>query len=318
MSGRKYSTVRFDATLEQKRQLLNQIDVQRRSAEGIRQQVAQALGGTTKGLRDHFAEESERARQWIEEAESIVSTPQALSISSSLSDVSQQAREYSVMMSEGCKIQELLQEAFVKQAGELRSEGAKQIFAVESLFSRAQGLIARWFGSAEVERARNSVRELHQHLQLDRLGEVSRIANSLQQYLNARLELAEANQGKYQRRLYVLKALRQVCADMGFKELAPPRSEHPDDLKSRITLTVDTLNRGEVSFYLSLESIEADSCISQSHCFEEFGQLSTQLAESFGVITKFQMLDRESTAKLIRKGEMEEPTGTERAGKSPD
>jgi hypothetical protein len=98
---------------------------------------------------------------------------------------------------------------------------------------------------------------------------------------------------------------------MGFKELAPPRTEQPDDLKSRIILTVDTLNRGEVSFYLSLESIEADSCISQSHCFEEFGQLSAQLAEAFGVMTKFQMADGKSDPKLRRKGELEEPTGTE-------
>jgi hypothetical protein len=310
MSGRKCSTVSFDATREQKRQLLNQIDVQRRSAEGIRGQVLQALHDTTRGLRAHFSNESERARLWIEQADAVVSTPQ-LSLSSSLSDVSQQAHEYTLMMSEGVKVQEHLQESFVKQAGELRAEGAKQIFAVETLLGRGQGLIASWFGSTEVRRAQDSISDLHEHLRLDRLGEVSRLASSLEQDLSAKLSSADENQAKYDQRLYVLKALRQVCAEMGFKELAPPRAERPDDLKSRIILTVDTLNRGEVSFYLSLESIEADSCISKSHCFEEFGQLSAQLAEAFGVMTKFQMTDGKSDPKLRRKGELEEPTGTE-------
>jgi hypothetical protein len=316
MSGRKCSTISYDAAREQKRELLSQIDVQRRTVEGIRQQVVEALSGATPGLREHFAAESESAQRWIEASDALVSTSQPLSPNSSLSDVSQQAREYRDIVMEGSRIQEHLQEAFIKRAGALRAEGARQIFAIESLLGGAQGLIASWFGHEEVDRARDLVRELHRHFEQDRIGDVSRLASSMQRDVNAKLQSAEANESKYQRRLYVLKALRQVCAEMGFKEVASPQAERPGDRKSRIILKVDTFNRGEVTFYLSLEFIEADSCISQTHCFEEFGQLSDHLAGTFGVMTKFQMEDGESAPKLVRKGELEERTGTDRTAES--
>lgn len=311
MSGRKCSTIRFDAAREQRRQLLNQIESDRRTVEGIRNQVTEALRGTSEGVREHFAKETLRAQQWIEQAERVLATSQPLSLGSNLSDISQQANESEAVVKDGGEIQERLQEAFMEEAGQLRAEGARQIFAVESLLSRGQSLIGSWFGSGEVQRIQEVIRELHQGLGMDRLGEVSRLASSLQLDVKSKLELAEANESKYQHRLYVLKALRQVCAEMGFKEVGPPKSERPDDRKSRIALTVDTFNRGQVTFHLSLESIEADSCISQSHCFEEFAQLSDQLAETFGVVTRFQMADGESPDKLIRKGELEEPGGAE-------
>jgi hypothetical protein len=310
MSGRKSSTITFDATQEQKRQLLGQIDTQRHAVEGIKHQVVEALLGTSQGVREHFAKEAQRAEQWIGRVDALVDISHPLTLSSNLLDISRQAKEFEKVSNEGSTLQARLLDAFVEQAGQLRAEGARDIFNVESLLSRGTGLISSWFGPEEIARAHGLVRRLHDDLQEDRLDVVSRTATSLEQDLSAKLQMSEANESKYQHRLYVLKALRQVCAEMGFDEIGPPQPERSDDRKSRIKLTVDTINRGQVTFYLSLESIEADSCISQSHCFEEFGELSKQLTETFGILTKFKIVNAEVAPRLARKGELEEPQGT--------
>lgn len=311
MSGRKCSTVAFDSTREQKSQLLNQIEGYQQSAEGIKHQIVEALQNTSRGVQEHFSQEVERAEQWIGRVDTMVTVSQPLSLSSNLSDLSRSTRELEVVVNEGGALQDRLLEAFIKQAGQLREEGARVIFAVESLLSRGEPLIRSWFDAEEVECAQDVLHELHKDLQEDRLGEVSRKANSLLQDLDAKLQESEANESKHKRRLYVLKALRQVCAEMGFDEVNPPQSEIPGDRKSRIILTVDTINRGQVTFYLSLESIEADSCISQNHCFEEFAEVSKQLTDAFGILTKFKMIDAEPPAKLAQKGALDEPESTE-------
>jgi hypothetical protein len=312
MSGRKYSNISYDKTREQKRRLVAQIDAHRRAVEGIKQQIEDGLKETTSGLREYFAKETDSAKRWIDRANALGGASRSVTLTNAVSDISERANEFEALVNDGSQLQAGLLEAFVEQAGQLRAEGAKAIFGVESSLGCGGTLINNWYGAEEVARVESIVRRLHEDLRGDRLGDVALRAASLQQELDAKVQQAEANESKYQQRLYVLKGLRQVCAEMGFEEVDPPRSERPGDRMSRIKLIVDTIDRGRVTFYLSLESIEADSCISQNHCFEEFSELSKQLTDTFGIVTKFKIPEAESSPRSARKGELDEPGDADR------
>jgi hypothetical protein len=308
MSGRKYSTINLDREREQKQQLLNQINQHRRGIEGVRNQIRNALAEATQGVKAFFATDAQEAERWLKSVDSLESLRSG-SWSSNRSKLTERSNKLQSLASQGFTLRNRVEEAFIHRAGELRAEGAKKIFEAESLISCGEELIRTWFGSGEVDNFRARVGQLREELEGDRLEQVAQLSKSLNSDLAAKLQSAEVNESKHQSRLYVLKALRQVAANMGFRELGKPKFSTPGDRNSCIVLKVDTINRGEVTFYLSLEAIEADSCISQTHCFEEFGRLSKQLAETFGVATEFKIGGGEAAPKLKRKGELEEPTG---------
>lgn len=312
MSGRKCTTIRLDAAREKTRKSLAKIARDLRTAEGVRLQLSTALEGASDGLLQHFAGESNRARVWIEKLNALVATADTLTLASADDQVERRKREVGSIVQEGLGIQSRLAEAFVQQAGKLRAEGAGQLFALKSLLSRGREPISKWGNREFVDLAECKVIELQEQLEMDHLGEVKEGATVLTGEIERELQSAEENAGCHEQRVYVLKALRQVCADMGFTEVSPPSREVESDPKSRIRLIVDTINRGRVTFFLSLDAIESDSCITDSHCFEEFGRLSEQLTESFGVLTEFKMADGTALPKLKRQGERDEPTGATR------
>jgi hypothetical protein len=94
---------------------------------------------------------------------------------------------------------------------------------------------------------------------------------------------------------------------MGFQEVTPPHLEHEGDRGSRILYTVDTVDRGRISFSLTLEKISTFSEIADDRCFEEFGQISQYLEEAFGIQTSFRLADGEPLPRLRQKGELDLP-----------
>lgn len=314
MSGHKCSSISLNSELERKRLFLSQIQSHEQDIIGVRLQVHAALHDTTRGVREHFAKETTTAEHWLKSTENFA-TSRELGLSSSFPELSQKLNDLQSIASEGLVLRSSLEEAFVHQAGQLRAEAAKLIFDADTLLSRGNELIPLWFGTEQMQLLQAKLDQARQYLEADRLEQVSNELGHLNADLINKLRLAESNESKHQQRLYILKALRKVCDEMGFQEIksVPSDSDVRNDRKRRIAVTFDTFDRGEVSFYLSLESIEADSCISPTHCFEEFNQLSEQLAETFGVTTKFRTLDGEAAPKLRHKGEIEEPTGKKRA-----
>jgi hypothetical protein len=315
MSGRKRTNIRLDNVREQKNLLLNQINTLQNEINGIQRQVQQVLSDASEGVKSHFAQEAETARQWLTKILS-QSPSDPLSLSSDMTDLRDRSSQLQTAAQEGWQIHQRLGEAFVKQAGQLRADGARKLFAVDSVLNRGQGLLTSWYGEEEVQSLTVKLDHLRAILDMDRLEEVNTLGSALQQEVEDKVQAAENIESQHQRRLYVLKALRQVCSEMGFREIRDPYFEYADDRKSRIVLTVDTFNRGEVSFHLALDAIEANSCIADNYCYEEFSQLSNQLSDKFGVITKFQMADTEGSPRLIQKGEMDEPCGVEKSSES--
>jgi hypothetical protein len=120
----------------------------------------------------------------------------------------------------------------------------------------------------------------------------------------------------HQRRLYILKGLREVCASLGFDEIGKPKYEKEGDFNSAVFHTVDTLNEGRVTFKLHLDNkIESDSGISLDACGDEFKKLSDLLKETYGVETAFKRVSGEEGPKKISKTEKPMPQSAPKTDK---
>src|SRR5262249_51183595 len=142
-----------------------------------------------------------------------------------------------------------------------------------------------------------------------RLGALEAPYRELAEALGESLTRADDLEEKNQKRAYVLKALRQVCKDMGFAD-AGLHQEQPGDPASRLVLSIDPKEKGRglITFHLSLAAIEANVKIAQPHCFEDFHKFEAELSEHFGVKTEFKMEDSRPLPRLKHEGAKEEPT----------
>ena len=87
--------------------------------------------------------------------------------------------------------------------------------------------------------------------------------------------------------MYVLKALRTVCGDLGFQECGPPAYED-GDRRNGLLIAFDTHGKGIVSFRLTLDAhIETDSGMDHRYCATDFGRLSEALESEFGMQAQF-------------------------------
>lgn len=114
---------------------------------------------------------------------------------------------------------------------------------------------------------------------------------------------AERRQELQEKRLYILRALRSVCAGLGFQEVNKPSYEG-GDVNTPVEQTFDTVNRGTITFKLYLNGrVESDSGISTDHCGEEFGNVSKMLADEFGIQTEFQRLGSDGLPERVTSSE---------------
>lgn len=303
---------------------------QAKESQQIRQEQARALAATRRelgsaveslqhqldsssmGLQETFEDEVKAARQWLHQAEKSSRDLRSLGDETSEDELRAATNHLRDILREGQSASVALQQALTEQANHLRAQGEKQVTDLELCFEGGRELVGFWFGDAEEQRLAIEVRRVRETLDEERLRQVELPCRALQDELNTKLQQAEAQEEKHLKRKHLLAGLRQVCSEMGFRESEPPCYEREGDRSSRIIMVVDTFDRGLVTFHLSLEGVRADSCMATEHCFEEFDKLSHHLANEFGVQTRFQMANGEPRPELRRKGEKDEPGGTER------
>lgn len=132
--------------------------------------------------------------------------------------------------------------------------------------------------------------------ELDTLLEETR---SLTGKVDSALSLATEKSNTHQKRLYVIKSLREVCASLGFQEMDEPHYVEKDNSYSPVTQNFNTINRGTITFNVSLDGkLESSSCITVDHCDEEFSKFSELLKDQFGIETAFK---REEDGEPIKK-----------------
>jgi LPS O-antigen subunit length determinant protein (WzzB/FepE family) len=309
MSGRKVSQYRLRREREEKMRLVREVANAAGEAAGLKRRVAQTLSQASDGLRSTFAGEVKRAQAWLDTVE--IPETASLGMNTDNGTLNAAKRKLDQAASEAKRLQESLAVAFTQKADEMGRRLSQRIAEVEGLYARRQELLALWIEELQMQNWEQAQQSARAMLESERYAELERALAALEADITAKSKLAEAQEEKHQKRIYLLKALRQVCAEMGFEEFSAPEYEREGDRGSRITLMVDTLDKGRISFSLALDGISSTSEIAEGHCFEEFSELSKYLEEQYGIQTEFKMADGSPIPRLIRKGEVDMPSGAD-------
>lgn len=173
----------------------------------------------------------------------------------------------------------------------------KEVSFLEGLADGSRGILEKWaeeefdFFNRKIARIRIKLQEMIRQAEIKsddfigEEGEISKIKSEIVRIIKEAKEKEDFNQ----KRLLTLRALRQVGADLGFREL---RCEHSQkgDYNSLIILSFNTKKKGKIDFSLNLEGIiESNSNIENRYCREQFDEISEKLKDDFGVITEFSL-----------------------------
>lgn len=304
MSGRKCSEYQLQQERAERLRLLQTLANLRSEANGLRERVQGMLSSASPGLRSTFSAEVQRAERWLTPLE----LPEAATFDMTTSrDVVDTAhRRLQLATAEGRRAFADLTLAFTQKADALGCQLAARLAEAERSEISHRELIGRWFGRDAAAAIQGRVDEARGLLDTEQYATLEQALVVLDRDLEGKGKEADLQEEKHQKRLYLLKALRQVCAEMGFED-EPPRFETEGQLASRIVLKVDTVDRGRIDFYLTLDGISSLSELAEGRCFEEFSKLSQFLDEEFGVQTEFKMESGEPIPRLIQKGELDFP-----------
>ncbi len=304
MSGHKYS--RFELTRDRlhKLDVLRQCGRLRGRREAVAERLASLLEHATGAALDEHAAQAGRARAWLAFEPT---TPDAtLSPACSRQELELALAERERALEEG----EPLLRALAAALGPARSEQAaaldERLDALEDRWAAGRDVVALWC-AREAGSITERLTRARARMAADRLAEVARDLPALERLVAQVVERAEAHEARHQQRLYVLRSLRQVCADMGFVELGPPRQADPRDRASDVQIRLDTLDRGQIDFRLTLGEIHARAGLEAEECYEEFALLADHLADEFGVRAAF-VRDEGQTPISRQQGEKDEPT----------
>ncbi len=137
----------------------------------------------------------------------------------------------------------------------------------------------------------------------DLVTEAARIeeaARQLKGSLDAESAEAERKEVLQQKRIYVLKALRETCTRLGFEEVTGPT--YRGERSAPLAITMDTLNQGPMTFLLHLDGhLESDSGIQIGACDEEHAKITELLGEIYGIGTEFKRADDDMPELLTSK-----------------
>lgn len=301
MSGHKCSQVRLQREREEELRLLQRVRGLHAEAVGLKERAEALLSGASPGLRATFSSETDRAERWL--TQTPIPEVDGLGVGIGVAAFKDREGRLAPVVSEGRQIQEALSIAFTQKADEMGRGLAGRLAEVERLYLSHKGVLELWFDSAWIESLKGRLLEAQRQLEMEAYAALEQMLSSIEETLATSSKHAVEQEEKHQRRLYLLKALQTVCAEMGFREIEPPVHEREGDRGSRIIYTVDTLDRGKIVFALSLEGVSSYSETADTHCFEEFDTLSEFLAQEFGIHTEFQPVDGRPRPALKQKEE---------------
>ena len=141
-----------------------------------------------------------------------------------------------------------LDSAFNQQADAMSRALSERLGAFETLFYEKRELIRLWRGEEEVNRWSETLSRLKRLLKEQAYRDMEAALSKVESSLGKQIAEVEALEAKQQKRLYLLRSLRQVCHEMDFRELGMPAYEQEGQRGSRILYRVDTLDRGKSPF----------------------------------------------------------------------
>lgn len=306
MSGRKCSEFRLQQEREEKLRLLQSLENRHAEVDGLKKRLTAILNGASEGLRTTFADNVQHAQLWL--SQTPLSNIRGLGMDTDVTNLRTIQSALERVVVQGRQIRETLTMALTRKADEMGRRLAKRLDEVERDYISREQLLRLWYGEGQTQMWEHTLQHEAQRLLGEkRYGELERLLEDTKTEIREKARLAEGQEDKHQKRDYLLTALGQVCTEMGFEEVSGPRYERQGDRGSRISFIVDTLDRGRIAFTLSLDDISSSSELTDDRCFEDFGQLSQHLEETFGIHTQFRLADGEPTPELLRKGELDLP-----------
>lgn len=308
MSGTKHSQFRLQHEREQKLRTLQALSGFSAEAVLLKERLAVLLDGASDGLRATFREEVGQAAAW----QAGLELPDLAGVgmdtaSGVLGEINARVQE---AVAQGRRHVTALTVAFNERADGMGKELTRKFAETEALFLEHHRHLGLWYGELQTEAWAAQLRQIGQRIHEQHYADAGVELSRLRDELTRQAQFADQQEDKHQKRLYLLKALRGVCADMAFTEVTAPRFEREEDRGSAILFTVDTSNQGRIDFTLTLDGVSSESDMSRDSCFvNNFDQISAQLMEKFGVVTEFKMKSGEPPPQLKRKGEADVPHG---------
>ena len=282
MGGFRKSDIAFRQEQAKKLRLVRNIKRSQDSIGGLRQEVTRILSTTTAGIRETFGEEVGAACAWRDSVEGIVS--QASSMEDSVEALEARASELEDAASRGAAMTSQLMLAVTHKGDEVARDVGQQLANTRTLVALHRTECSRWFPEIVSEwdqllKQADETYDAEDYLAVK--DQLDAIEASVSEVIGQCQELSE----KQQSRLYLLRAVRQVCCNLGMRESAHPRYENQADPASRILMTVTSTDQGNIQFAISLDGIHTHG--ESEKCFRDLDSVSDYLAKQYGIGTKF-------------------------------
>jgi hypothetical protein len=307
MSGIKISNYNFVQETARLLGLVNALTYQELQLKGLKSRIEQLIASASPGLKNSFPDELGQAQKWLSKNK-LESPTLSIGLGEQRLKDEHQGRQAEVKRGEQAATS--LYTVFNQKAGALGAKFTREMADLEARYYSRQELLRNWNTSQSIDAISVQLENLRRKLAEEDYREVEKVSARIKQDLEKRISESETLDSKHKNRLYLLRALRQVCQEMGFQELKAPVIENEGQPNSRIIYRVNTFDKGNITFFLTLDGIRSSSEIQQNLCFEEFDKLSDHLKEQFGIQTSFQPEHGERPPQLRRKGEKDEPQGT--------
>lgn len=305
MSGYKYSQFRLKKEKELKIYFKNGIQHAARRLNGLAAAVDDTLNQAPQGIKKTFEQEVNNAKKWQEEVNDVGKNSIRMFMKLPINELRKIHTHMQSLVNRGEILMDTLVTCFKQTASQMETRLVSRLSRLESMLSGHQEVLQTWIEPKDLQENEDIVKKAGQLLKEKQLKNAENQAGMAEKRIQAAIEEARDLEEKQEKRLYVLKALRQVCTDMGFQEMSPQYGEKGK--KGPIVYEVDTLDQGKIRFFLSLDSIKTFSQLPDNTCLDEFDKVSNYLEEEFGVKTKFKTREEKPDQKLIQKGEMDLP-----------
>jgi len=307
--GTKFSKFRLKQERERKIQLIQSMKKRHVELQGLRDTLRETLGSVSDGMRSSFAMETKAAEQWLQSTG--IPEITSLGTASDVSRINNVVSQLDLACAKARQLQEQCVLAYTQKANTVGQKLGQNLTETKQAFLQYRQALQLWCDEKALNEWLKHLKTIESLIKTEHYTNVETQLNTLKQEIIKKGKEVEAQEEKQQKRLYLLKALRQMCTDMGFKETKAPIYEDSNKRDSRITFNVDTLDRGKITFSLALDGIICDSEIDHTRydLIEEFSALTEYLENKFGIITNFRLADGSPLPKLKQKGEKDLPTG---------
>ena len=283
MGGRDRSELQIQKKRAETLRLQRQLVTLRSQAADFQGALAEALRTSTAGIRSTFSAETAQATEWIKRAAQKVSN----------ADTGELRKTHAAMtelVEDGETLLRQLLICFSKRGDEMAEGLAKRLVSVRSLLIKHNAECSKWF-TIEAAGWKQDIEQASRFYDDELYKQAEDVLEAVEESIAQCCADSEELAKQQQARSYLLKAVRQVCCNMGMQENGPPRLEHPNDAASRILFTVASPDKGKLRFALSLDGIQ--SLGEATDCKKDLRQFSELLSSGFDIRTKFHSLSEE-------------------------